>query len=100
MLLLEWGVEEITFDWDLWNSQKNEIKHGVSCLEAQSAFFDPQYKLFADHKHSTQSEKRYILYGWSLEQRILMVGFTMRKNKARIITARPASKKERTVYES
>ena len=92
------------FDWDQWNVQKNEIKHGVSTIEAESAFYDPSYKLFDDIKHSTATEKRYVLYGRSIENRILMIGFTLRKKNAttgkiRIITARAASKKERSIYE-
>ena len=92
-------MEEITFDWDQWNVQKNESKHGVSRMEAESAFFDPSYKLFDDPKHSVPGERRFILYGKSLEQRVLMIGFTVRLARVRIITARPASRKERNVYE-
>jgi len=93
-------MKEIEFEWDQWNIQKNEIKHGVSHIEAQSAFYDPLYKLYADLKHSLTTEKRFILYGKSMEGKILMIGFTLRRNKIRIITARSASKKERTIYES
>jgi len=89
----------ITFEWDQWNVQKNESKHGVSVLEAQSAFFDEQYRLFADEVHSTARESRYILYGRSIENRVLMVGFTVRGRRVRVITARPASRKERRVYD-
>jgi uncharacterized DUF497 family protein len=92
-------VVGITFEWDQWNVQKNESKHGVSTLEAQSAFFDEQYRLFADEVHSTAGERRYILYGRSIENRVLMVGFTVREHRVRVITARPASRKERRVYE-
>lgn len=92
-------MEEISFEWDQWNLQKNETKHGVSRVEAESAFFDPGYKLFEDKKHSTQKEKRYLLYGRSVENRVLMVGFTARHPKVRIITARSASRKERHIYE-
>jgi uncharacterized DUF497 family protein len=91
-------LKEISFDWDRWNLQKNEIKHGVSRMEAESSFFDPRYKLFEDAKHSTDLESRYVLYGRSLESRVLMIGFTLRDSKVRIITARPASKKEREIY--
>ena len=92
------------FDWDQWNVQKNEAKHGVSTIEAESVFYDPNYKLFDDIRHSTETEKRYILFGKSLENRILMIGFTIRNKKSgsekiRIITARTASKKERAIYE-
>jgi hypothetical protein len=90
---------EIIFDWDQWNFQKNEDKHGVSQMEAESVFFDPVYKLFHDIRHSLPNKKRYIIYGKSLENRILMVGFTYRGVRVRIITARPASRKERVIYE-
>jgi hypothetical protein len=90
---------EVTFEWDQWNVQKNESKHGVSALEAESAFFDEQYRLFADEVHSTAAERRYILYGRSIENRMLMVGFTVRGHRVRVITARPASRKERQIYD-
>ena len=89
----------IEFDWDQWNVQKNEVKHGVSRLEAESAFYDPRYMLYQDAKHSTSGEARYILYGRSLENRLLMAGFTVRGARVRVITARAASRKERQIYE-
>ena len=92
-------MREIQFDWDQWNRQKNEEKHGVSALEAESCFYDGHLKIYEDIRHSTSGEKRQILYGKSMENRILMIGFTIRRLKIRIITARPASKKERNVYE-
>ena len=92
-------MRDIQFDWDIWNVQKNEIKHGVSALEAESCFYDSRHKIYEDRKHSIPRERRYILYGKSMENKILMVGFTVRGDKVRIITARPASRKERNVYE-
>lgn len=89
----------LKFDWDQWNVQKNEVKHGVSALEAESVFYDEGLLIFADEKHSSPKEKRHISYGISFKKRILMVGFTIRARKVRIITARAASKKERKVYE-
>ena len=94
------GMAELEFEWDQWNVQKNEEKHGVSPLEAESAFYDPAYKLFEDQSHSRSSEKRYILYGRSIENRVLMVGFTLRDKRVRVITARPASRKERRIHEA
>lgn len=92
-------MREIRFDWDLWNVQKNELKHGVSTLEAESCFYDDRLKIYEDSRHSTTKEKRYILYGKSVENRVLMIGFTIRRGTIRIITARTASKKERSIYE-
>jgi uncharacterized DUF497 family protein len=31
-------MNELQFDWDQWNIQKNEEKHGISRLEAESIF--------------------------------------------------------------
>ncbi|MGH7788231.1 MAG: BrnT family toxin [Candidatus Binatia bacterium] len=93
-------MAELVFDWDQWNVQKNEDKHGVSRLEAESAFFDSRHRVFEDLLHSTSREARYILYGRSLEARVLMVGFTRRGRQVRVITARPASRKERRIYEA
>lgn len=92
-------TREIEFDWDQWNIQKNEIKHGVSRLEAESAFYDPRYRLFEDISHLSSREGRYLIYGKSIENRLLMVGFTARGGRVRVITARPASRKERRIHE-
>lgn len=92
-------LKKITFDWDQWNVQKNELKHGVASEEAESVFMDSRHRVFRDLKHSRENEPRFIFYGKSMLQRILMVGFTIRNGKIRIITARPASQKERSIYE-
>jgi hypothetical protein len=91
-------MKEIRFEWDQWNVQKNESKHGISPLEAESVFFDPGHVLFRDEKHS-DLEQRYILYGVSCRHHVLTVVFTYRQEKVRIISARKASRKERSVYE-
>jgi uncharacterized DUF497 family protein len=92
-------LKEIKFDWNQWNIQKNEIKHGVSTLEAESVFFDPLLKIYEDIIHSTPKEKRWISYGKSKLNRVLMISFTLRGEKIRIISARQSSKKERQVYD-
>ena len=92
-------MAKLEFEWDQWNLQKNEEKHGVSALEAESAFYDTGYKLFEDLRHSTSGERRYILYGRSIENRVLMVAFTLRGRRVRVITARPASRRERKIHE-
>jgi uncharacterized DUF497 family protein len=89
----------IEFDWDQWNIQKNESKHGVSKLEAESLFFDEYFILYPDVQHSTPKEARYVAYAKAYTHRILMCAFTIRANKIRIISVRQASKKERGFYE-
>lgn len=58
-------MDELQFDWDQWNIQKNEEKHGILSLEAESTFFDKNLKIFDDEKHSTKKEMRQICYGKS-----------------------------------
>jgi len=91
--------KEIHFEWEQWNVQKNEQKHGVSWLEAESVFFDGNLKIFEDLRHSSAKEKRWIGYGKSKNTRILMVAFTIKLEKIRIISTRTASRKERSIYD-
>lgn len=88
---------KLVFDWDQWNIQKNEAKHGVSKLEAESIFYDEDFVIYRDIIHSLK-EKRYISYGVSIQRRVLMCAFTIRNKKIRIISCRPASKRERGIY--
>ncbi len=89
---------KIEFEWDIVNDIKNYTKHGVSCLEAESVFQD-KYRLdFRDPLHS-DDETRFITVGCSNRPRVLFLAWTLRKSKVRVISARPASRKERIVYE-
>ena len=92
-------MNPLKFDWNQWNIQKNEIKHGISVLEAESVFHDENLIIFDDIKHSTPEEKRWLCYGKSAYRNIVMIAFTVRNDKIRIISARKASKKERGIYE-
>ena len=87
------------FDWDHGNDRKNE-RHGVSRAEAEQAFFDPQLLVVADDRHS-EAEPRFHGLGATAAGRLLHVTFTVRLDgtKIRVISARDASRKERTIYE-
>jgi len=90
---------KLDFDWDQWNIQKNEIKHGISRLEAESVFYDPKHSIFEDIIHSDNKERRWIVYGVSLNKKILMCAFTIRNKKVRVINCKPASREEKETYE-
>lgn len=92
-------LKKLVFDWDQWNVQKNEIKHGISALEAESAFYDKTISIFQDLQHSGPAEQRWIAYAMSAYHNVLMIAFTVRQDKVRIISARKASRKERRLYE-
>lgn len=87
------------FDWDHGNDRKNE-RHGVSRAEAEQVFFDPQLLVVADDRHS-EAEPRFHGLGATAARRLLHVTFTLRLDgtKIRVISARDASRKERTICE-
>ena len=90
------------FIWDPKKAILNVEKHRVSFEEAAAVFGDPNALDWKDPEHSG-IELRFKRLGMSREQRILTVAYTIRRtangNKAiRIISARPASRKERKAY--
>lgn len=86
------------FEWDPAKAQQNLTKHGVSFEEAQSVFFDPSSITVHDPDHSID-EPRFIINGYSIRQRQLVVIHTDRDGRIRIISARPANRRERKKYE-
>jgi len=87
------------FTWNRVKAARNEIKHSVTFEEAASVFRDPLAFLFDDVRHS-EDEYRELIIGHSGRQRILIVSFTERKGTIRLISARKATNRERTEYES
>ncbi len=66
--------------------------------EAMTAFADPLARLHGDPAHSV-GERREILVGHSKRGRLLLVAFTERQSRVRLISARPATRNERQDYE-
>jgi hypothetical protein len=73
------------FEWDEIKNRINQEKHGVSFQYAQKTFFDPNRIIVEDAEHS-KKEKRYFCIG-EIENEILTVRFTYRKEVIRIIGA-------------
>ncbi len=78
----------------------NRIVHCVPFKEAAECIFSTQTIYFDDLRHSTAMERRFNLISVSPSGRVLQVGFCKRQNglETRIISARPASRKERKWY--
>jgi hypothetical protein len=87
------------FEWDTQKADSNIKKHGINFEEASTVFGDYLSLTYPDTAHSIQ-EERYILIGLSDKNRILIVSHTQRGERIRIISARPATKRERDFYES
>lgn len=88
----------MSFEWNDEKAQLNLKKHGVTFEEALTVFDDPLAITFEDELHSDQ-EERFLTIGYSNLGRLLIVVATYRMNKARLISARPVTKKERSIYE-
>ena len=87
------------FEWDPHKAAANRKKHGVSFDEASTVFDDPLAVTFEDDLHSTD-ETRELLTGRSISGQHLMISFTERPGGIiRLISARPATQKERRDYE-
>ena len=86
------------FEWDEDKAQSNLYKHGISFDEAQTVFTDPLAITIPDPDHSID-EDRFITIGESDKLRILIVVYTERKKKIRLISARKATRAERKKYE-
>lgn len=89
---------DFEFEWDPKKAEENLKRHRVAFDEALTVFADPLARIFDDPDHST-SEPREIIVGHSEKQRLLLVSFTERAPRVRIIGARKATKRERQDYE-
>jgi len=87
------------FEWDEKKADDNLRKHGVSFDEAKTVFNDPFSVTIHDPDHSSD-EQRYIDIGLSSKGRLIVVSYTERGEKIRIINSREATKKEEREYEN
>jgi uncharacterized DUF497 family protein len=88
----------LRFSWDARKAASNRRKHGVSFEEAATAFGDPLSLTVADPDHAAD-EERFLLLGQSERQRLLVVVHAEHGDEIRIISARPATRRERQSYE-
>lgn len=86
------------FEWDPEKAEANLSKHGVSFAEAVTAFGDPLSMNMPDPDHS-EGEQRFIVLGMSDRYRLLVVSYTERPPRTRVISARLATRHEREQYE-
>jgi len=88
----------IEFEWDKHNIE-HVGKHKIEPGECEQVFFNVPLTVEIDLVHS-HGEERYFALGKTNMERTLVVIFTIRKARVRIITARDASKKERISHET
>ena len=88
----------IAFEWDPSKDSANRSKHGVGFEEATTVFDDPLSITIPDPDHATD-EGRFVIIGMSGKRSLLIVVHTIRGERIRLISARPATKHEKRNYE-
>lgn len=84
------------FDWDARKAQANLRKHRIDFADAATMFQDDCAITVADED---PEEDRYISIGMDALGRVLVAVYTLRDESIRIISARRATRRERTEYE-
>jgi uncharacterized protein len=88
----------LEFEWNPAKAEANLKEHGVSFDEATTVFRDTLSITIWDPDHS-DSEDRFIDIGVSHRMQLLVVSYTERQDRIRIISARRATRAERKSYE-
>jgi uncharacterized DUF497 family protein len=86
----------IEFEWDNVKARDNLLKHGVSFEFAAEAFRDPFGIEWIDERED-YGEVRTVLLGMA-DGTILVVVYTERETRIRLISARRATKNEQDTY--
>ena len=80
----------LKFEWDPAKAEVNLKEHGVSFDEATTVFRDALSITIPDPDHS-DSEDRFIDIGMSHRMQLLVVSYTERQDKIRIISAQTSN---------
>lgn len=92
-------TESFDFEWDAGNMAKSTSKHGVA-LDAVESVFELKLAVPIGRQVSPAAEEeRLCVVGPTSEGQLVSVVFTLRSGRVRPISSRPASKKERRLYE-
>jgi|SRR3989344_7571580 len=83
------------FEWDEKKNKKNFEKHGIKFTEAVEIFKNFHFSKIDTRKR--YGEQRTISIG-TLENIVIVVVHTRRKQNTRVISARKANKKERRQF--
>lgn len=83
-------------EWDPRKARANLRKHGVDFADAATVFEDELAMTITDERHA---EDRFVTLGMDALGRLLVVTYTWRRERIRIISARKATRGERRQYE-
>ena len=82
--------------WDPEKAQANLAKHGIAFEDAEVALYDPAGLTREDP--DARLERRFVTVGSDAFGRVVTVVYTHRGPAVRLISARPATRKETDAY--
>ena len=84
------------YEWDDDKNRKNVEKHGIDFETAKRIFDSPIVSRRDERKD--YNEIRYVSIGIIDQVAMIVVVHTNRQDRIRLISARPASRRERRIY--
>ena len=85
------------FEWDPRKAAVNLRKHGVDFADAGTLLHDEQAITISDE--DSDEEDRFVTLGLDALGRVLVVVYTWREDRPRLLSARKATRRERRRYE-
>jgi uncharacterized DUF497 family protein len=86
----------VTLEWDPRKAAVNLRKHGIDFADAATALHD---ECAITVRETVSAEDRFVMLGTDSLGRVLVVVFTFRNERVRLISARRATPRERGRYE-
>jgi uncharacterized DUF497 family protein len=86
----------VEVEWDAAKARSNLQKHGVDIADAATALHDEMAITIPD---DDPDEERFVTLASDALGRVLVIAYTWRGPRIRLISARPATRKERRQYE-
>jgi uncharacterized DUF497 family protein len=86
----------VEVEWDAAKARSNFQKHGIDFADAATALQDEMAITIPD---VDPDEQRFVTVATDALRRVLVIAYTWRGPRIRLISARPATRKERRQYE-
>jgi uncharacterized DUF497 family protein len=87
----------VEVEWDARKAAANVCKHGIDFAEAATVLHDEQAVTITDE--SADGEVRWVSLGVDVMSPVLVLVYTWRGDRVRLISARKATRSERRQYE-
>lgn len=87
----------MNIEWDSDKALINRQKHGISFPDVEVVLYDPNG--ITEEDETTEDEDRFVTLGLDSLGRVLVVVYTFRGDKVRLISAREATRSEVRTYE-